>query len=64
MSPTEAQRNGYGLMGERVLLPDGRIGRVSVVDDRAGRESATVLGRVDNDHTAFSERAIDVEVIT
>ena len=57
----EARRNGYGLTGKRVRLPDGRTGRVSVVDDRAGRESATVLGRLDDGTDAFSARAIDVE---
>ena len=58
-----ANANGDGLTGQRVRLPDGRTGRVTIVDDRAGRKSATVLGRLDDGSDAFSARAIDVQVI-
>jgi hypothetical protein len=63
MDADEARRNGYGMTGKHVRLPDGRTGRVTVVDDRAGRESATALGRLDNADDAFSARVIDLEVM-
>jgi hypothetical protein len=33
--------------GDRVRLPDGRTGTVTVISDRAGRRSEGALGRLD-----------------
>jgi hypothetical protein len=35
-------------VGDRAWLPDGSQGTITLIDDRAGRRSATALGRADN----------------